>query len=518
MAQAGRHLWRSEEGSVAPLVAISLFALIGAAGIGFDYARMAGMDSELQSVADQAALAAASQLDGKTDAIARATRAARQLIANETRFANDGKSGAVSGTDLSLVFYDGYDRTSDTYGTVTTTDATAAIVKVTTAGREAFFALTPVVAALRSGSITASATAGLGQSICKVPPVMICNPGEPANNTDENLAFTPVAGLGLKLVTGNADAPGNFGWLDAGLGNGAPGLSALLGNDALTVDCQPVNGVTTSTGMKTSVMDAFNTRFDIYNNGNIGCSGPCSPSTNVRKDMVCKAPGASCTGNYDIPANFYQPPYPPVALASDGSQDPPIMGYPVDICHAVAKKDAATCGVIGNGTWDRAAFFRVNYGSAFDWQTAMANAGYTAATVTRYQVYQWELANPSVVVGGAAKGISVPQPVGSNDKAFGQPANGVAGISPSSGIDRRRLSVAVINCNATNLHGKTTNVPVSKWLDVFLVQPVATRGNGTNAQTDMSDIYVEEIGETGSGIGGASTAQVIQRAVPYLIR
>jgi hypothetical protein len=237
----------------------------------------------------------------------------------------------------------------------------------------------------------------------------------------------------------------------------------------------------------------------------------------VRKDMVCKAPGNSCTGAYDIPANFYQPPYPPAALKSDGSQDPSIMGYPVDICHAVAKKDAATCGVIGNGTWDRAAFFRVNYGSAFDWQTAMANAGYTAATVTRYQVYQWELAHPSVAVGGVAKGISVGQPLG-NDKAFGQPANGVAGISPSSGIDRRRLSVAVINCNATNLHGKTTNVPVSKWLDVFLVQPVAKRGNGTNAQTDMSDIYVEEIGETGSGTGGASTAQVIQRAVPYLIR
>ena len=82
MAQAGRHLWRSEEGSVAPLVAISLFALIGAAGIGFDYARMAGMDSELQGVADQAALAAATQLDGKANAIARATRAARQAPSN----------------------------------------------------------------------------------------------------------------------------------------------------------------------------------------------------------------------------------------------------------------------------------------------------------------------------------------------------------------------------------------------------------------------------------------------------
>src|SRR4028119_1858095 len=76
-------------GAVAPTVALSLFALIGAGGIAFDYARLAAMDTELQNAADQAALAAATQLDGNSGAIGRATSAAQNLVANRTVFANE---------------------------------------------------------------------------------------------------------------------------------------------------------------------------------------------------------------------------------------------------------------------------------------------------------------------------------------------------------------------------------------------------------------------------------------------
>ena len=53
--------WHRSDNSaaVAPTVALSLFALIGAGGIAFDYARLASLDTELQNAADQAALAAA---------------------------------------------------------------------------------------------------------------------------------------------------------------------------------------------------------------------------------------------------------------------------------------------------------------------------------------------------------------------------------------------------------------------------------------------------------------------------
>ena len=69
---SGKRFWRNESGATAALYALALPALVAVAGVGFDYARLAGLDSELQNAADQAALAAVTQLDGQTGACARA--------------------------------------------------------------------------------------------------------------------------------------------------------------------------------------------------------------------------------------------------------------------------------------------------------------------------------------------------------------------------------------------------------------------------------------------------------------
>src|SRR4051794_11829507 len=82
-------LWQNDGGAVAATIALSLFALIAAGGIAFDYAHVAAMDTELQDAADHAALAAATQLDGDAGARDRATQAAQTLITNQTRFAKD---------------------------------------------------------------------------------------------------------------------------------------------------------------------------------------------------------------------------------------------------------------------------------------------------------------------------------------------------------------------------------------------------------------------------------------------
>lgn len=146
MRRAARQLWASEQGSVAPLVAISLFALIGAAGIGFDYARLAAMHTELQDAADHAALAAAAQLDGKTGAQDRAKAAARNLITNLALFANDGANRTVTVSDSKVLFFQDKAKT-----TAATSDANAYYVQVTVDTKKAVYALTPVVAAFDSG-------------------------------------------------------------------------------------------------------------------------------------------------------------------------------------------------------------------------------------------------------------------------------------------------------------------------------------------------------------------------------
>src|SRR4051794_37014476 len=97
-------LLRSERAAIAPTVALALFGLIAIGGVAFDYARLAGMDTELQQAADQAALAAATQLDRSAGARARAAAAIQnptnnRLASNLTRFA---KADATSGMSVEI--------------------------------------------------------------------------------------------------------------------------------------------------------------------------------------------------------------------------------------------------------------------------------------------------------------------------------------------------------------------------------------------------------------------------------
>jgi Flp pilus assembly protein TadG len=514
MRRAARQLWKSEQGSVAPLVAISLFALIGVAGVGFDYARLAAMHTELQDAADHAALAAAAQLDGKTGAQDRAKAAAKNLITNLALFANDGASRAVTVSDSKVLFYQDKAKT-----TAATSDANAYYVQVTVDTKKAVYALTPVVAAFDSGQIAAKAFAGVASGICKVPPVMICNPQETATN--KTFDASGLIGDGLNLVSvGNGSggwSPGNFGYLNTNDGsNGAPGLRQGLGWLTPAGDCLPQTGVDTKPGASVSVTDALNTRFDIYDSGqSCPAGGTCPPSANTVKDLVRKNGNGnnSCTlGN-----NGWQeasPAYVPTSATTPltSAQMPAAMGYPRDMCHAISANGSCANGRIGNGLWDRNAYFYVNYGSGFDWRTAMTTAGYNPDTVTRYQVYKWELTN-------AASRINTPRAVGANTTAYGAPicwsGTPAGGITPGgTNVDRRRISVAVVNCQQNSVNGSSTNVPVVKWVELFLVEPSVNRKSGF---TSAGDIYAEIIGETNSGSAGGTAGQVVRKDVPYLI-
>ena len=89
------------------------------------------------------------------------------------------------------------------------------------------------------------------------------------------------------------------------------------------------------------------------------------------------------------------------------------------------------------------------------------------------------------------------------------------GVSPSATqIDRRLLSVAVVNCTAEGVSGHSTGVHVTKFIDIFLVQPSLARSNGI--RTDNSDIYVEIIGATANATDEGAV-QLVKKSVPYLI-
>ena len=543
MRGLARLLWRNADGAVAPTVALSLTALIAAGGIAFDYARMASMDTELQSAADQAALAAASQLDGQTDARARATAAAKQMVVNLTyesndscgttvKIENDSPSTSCAATG-SVVFYQDAGKSQ-----LATTDAEAKFVLVTVDTRTSFYALTPIVAAFSSGPMDAKAFAGLDSAVCKVPPVMICNPQETAGNT--NFDIGSLIGKGIKLVSqggGNGTwAPGNYGYLDTHTGQtGVPPIRQALAWGSPPGDCVEANGVDTKPGVSTTVTDALNTRFDIYDS-NTSCpnGGTCPASINSVKDVIRPANGnanqgctaTNNTNGWNLPANYYGSGTIPnsATVPLPTTITPSVMGHPRDMCHAVDSSVAGACtGPIGDGVWDRDAYFRTNYGwTSAQWQTNTGLSPTVAVTAanyaSRYNVYAWEIAHRGQTIGGrvilgtrtvsgsgASAQTSYGSPVCSPLKNYG------AGTVPSTATpDRRKFSVAVVNCTQQGVNGNSTDVQVKEWIDVFLVQPSLNR-----ARTNAGDIYIEVIGRTDNAANGA--VQVIKKSVPYLI-
>lgn len=530
MLRAGLGFLANSTGAVAPTVALSLFALIGAGGIAFDYARLATMDSELQNAADEAALAAATQLDGQDGAIERAIAAAENLLTNETRFANDAQGRAVG--DLSFTFYASYDAQADEPGSETSSSEEAKVVRVAVGGREAFYALTPIVGALSSGEITAEAVAGMTISRCRVPPLMVCNPnptGDPGFDGDH-------AGKGLLLAARDRESapygPGNFGFLDSGYETtgGLAVLRRALGQENFVQNCLASDAVVSEPGASAPVLDAINARFDIYSgdvqtNGVCG-DGQCPPSANVRKDLMRDAAGGggSSSGGIggackpasedpgqkgwkQLPASGRYLPASNAALTSGQRAALLPMGHPRDICHALSASGNCPGGRLGTGMWDRAAYFHSNYGASFPWAATTA----LGPRVTRYQTYLWELKNQlNATPSGLNARFNVPGGAGRlHNKPVCHPAGAV---TPIADIDRRRLTVALVNCTGGNASPAKKRLEPVKWLDVFLVEPSWNRD-----RTRDSDLYVEIIGEARiAGPGG--TANQVERAVPYLIR
>lgn len=534
--------WASESAATAALYALALPALVAVTGIGFDYARIASLDSELQNAADHAALAGATQLDQSSGSMQRAVDAARGgLVSNSTLFANDGAGTTVAVPDTNVFFYEtrtnAEDGTSPLNRTDTTNDLKAKFIRVAVATRTAEYALTPVVGAF-SGDIDAEAVAGIGAALCRTPPLMICNPAETSGNADTELPFNPDAfkgdGLLAKGGGGSFWAPGNFGFLDTipGSGGGTPDLRKALGWDIPPGECisQSANdAVDTSPGNKTDIADSINTRFDIYN-GSTACptGGNCSASVNSAKDLThpdsLTGSQACKLGNSGWKETAGSKYLPGSNAALPVTNTPISMGHPRDICHSTATNTCTGGGPFGDGYWDRDAYFRTHYrrtnGTYWtnaDWQfnTGLAQeTGTRPSYPTRYDVYLWEIENRGdiiddvTVLAGPNSNFAYGGPVCSSGVGYG-----TGTVPDDTTADRRVLSVAVINCIAHNVRGNSKSVPVREFMDVFLVQPSLNRG-----RTQKDEIYAEIIGRTKSGSAGETAGTVIRRDVPYLIR
>ncbi|MBY6015520.1 pilus assembly protein [Qipengyuania gaetbuli] len=554
MASALHHLRRfhkDQSGAVAATYALALIPLIAMAGLGFDYARMAGMDSELQNGADQAALAAATQLDGRVGACARAGNAAIGLVSNTTLLA-DGNDALTVGTAVgvsadqcsafpAIRFFSEY--TDRNNFTLATGDDDANYVEVTLDGREVTYSLVAVTGVANADGI-ALAVAGLGSAICKVPPVMMCNPNE---SNDPEFTIANYVGKGIRLVANvngqngagedpdepvGSYGPGVFGYLETNAGNGAVATAQTLGRENFPGDCVSIDGADVKPGQQVSVLDALNVRFGIYANGLNNACGTgntfCPPSANSRIDLVREvAPGASGGSCAIGPGGFEVGPRPYRPVDAVNNIDPANtqpMGYPRDKCHALSLAGSCTgngSARIGDGNWDRAAYYATN--GLGTMPTTWSNYGYAELTgrsmPTRYQQYRYDYDQRAANLNRRTfQHTRTSPPIKTVDYEHqGTPFCQAPGIAPASTPDRRILSIAVINCTAENVGANTTDADILKFVDVFLVEPVARRvGPDGTRFTNNSDVYVEVIGATTVG-GGGTSGQEVRKDVPYLI-
>jgi Flp pilus assembly protein TadG len=446
-------------GVILPYVTIMLVVIIGVCVLALDGARFMYLQTQLQNGADSLALSAAAELDRTPTAITRALNAIN-------KFGNSDPNVKVADVKfLSRLPLHDADPILPAY--VTTEPTLAAFVKVTV---QPITMQTILPASVFGGANVlttgAQAVAGFDQVVCDFTPIYICNPFEAPGMTyaqaTEALVNASNNAAGqhrlIRLVgTQNGSrrfGPGDFGYVTPTTGFlpvdscGPPsghGLGQAMAASRPPI-CLRLSGVDLQPGDDRPAMDGLNTRFDIYANGFQSCKDNYVADVNVRKGYV--APGNTNWCNAKPSGTSWPIP------------DTIATPLPVDQNMVLANGDNGvqqlnTTTSVGNGTWDCADYWSIAHYSGPGKNYPPAGCT-TAATISRFSVYEYEMNYISDRSPGAE---------------FGYPQCNPLGIKY-----RRVLNAAIINCGSTPemISNDARNIPVAGFGQFFLTTPAAS--------------------------------------------
>ena len=435
--------YRDRSGAAMIYVTVLAAVLFGFAALAIDFSTSYTTHTQARAAAEAAAIAGASQLDGTSDAITRATTAVQTtpLVQNQQNF---GQGGGGNIGIASIRFLDGLpagtpglpENPSVLDSFVTTDPFEARFIEVTTQviAKDNFFV--QAVGGSSTGQTSASAVAGFTQVFCQIAPLAICNPAE-ANNIGAPFDISQWEGKQILVKAsgpGAAWTPGDFSLVDAAGVQSTPEIRHALASSepevcvSAFVDLKP--------GQVQGARTAFNTRFDMYENpgfgGNSAKSNPeYRPARNVTKGLV-RPPGEMCT--YEAPAT------PNLAMALP--RDNNLIG---------------TANRFGTGQWDCATYWATNHpGVANPWPLECT----ATATISRFAVYRHEIDTPN----------TIPNiPGGEN----GAPMCHANSATTTDMPDRRVMFFAVINCVE---HGPISGnsagpLPVEAFVKSFITEP-----------------------------------------------
>lgn len=483
-------LIKDKDGATLVYVSLILTVLFGGVALAIDFSRYYTTDTQAQAAADAAALAAATQLDGGADSIARATNAAitTPLVSNSQRF-SENSSNDTNVRISSIRFLSGLPASDDTEidsSFETTVPRQAEFVEVTTeilTHRNLFL---PILGSDETRAVTAKAVAGQESAICRVTPLAICNPNE--DILGAGAPFNVQDWRGRQIVVkmagnGASWAPGNFGLLDTpDNSQSSPDLADMLAAVDGANQCFSTQ-LNTRPGQVASLRSALNTRFDIYENpffANDDGDPRYAPSPNVTKGRLWQSSGNGNGGGGNPCANFTEP----------GAPD--AMGLPRD--NSFLTPGGGSGGRFGNGAWDCQNYFNVNHPGVTPPFTCQNNSTAT----TRYQVYRWEIDSGSIP--GSSTGA----------QEEGAPicySGDSSAITTDADFDRRLLHFAVMNCIEHNVSGNESDVPSEAFVRAFMTEPV---GDESVPGNNDFDVYLEIVDVLQPGVADGPLREYVE--------
>jgi hypothetical protein len=499
-----------QSGAILVMTTFFIVLLLGFSALAIDLGRLYVLRTEMQNAADAAALAAAAELDGNTNAISDAVLAAKNLLQHEGRFASNqqlltilkyNKPNPLDSPVLNALnafeFYSwineenevkpdictppllpgsstGYDNDK----CLATSDADAHYVKIKlhpdlVIDEKEYFQislyLVPVLGLfhedgpmMKTASTAVSAVAGAGGPVfCKYPPMFMCayEEGDAANPVGY-----PGIDVGEEVKLKDKDAstpwgPGNVGFLQVDedivipLDNGGTrveknldAISAALGNEFIRKSCDPAI-VSTKTGVNTQkTRQALNTRFGLYE---------------AYDDAKKAFPPAPNTVDYPLDDIFTSesPDYDTDAFKGDGWDDTECL---------VGGTLLAACG----GYTRPETFGRDDYISHHH-----TIAPPLSLNNSRFALYEWELLsslnNPQLTLTAAEQPLDTRNGSNQEDcsvRSVGKPGSKNCWLhtgtpidgDPTLGTERRRiLRVAVIKCFKYSISGSTPDIDLN---------------------------------------------------------
>ena len=524
-----RQLYRDQQGAVAVLFAILAALLIGVGMLAIDIPRMAVFNTDLQNAADAAALAGAWELDGTTGAQNRAISAAVNAFTNAQKFGSSASS-SVTINSANISFYSALptlDTDAMSSATAATGDSDSSYIEVSIPNQGINFMFASVLGGPASTQASIDAVAGADLKVCGIVPMFLCNPTEPTNNTSTTLK-PDYASLTGRLIQADDAAlgPGNFGFLCP---SGDQTTSTICGASILPQffgstqgSCLPRSGdLTTKPGHnKGPVQSGTDVRFDDWDSTmDAFISNPLyAPSPDVTQGANAKSTGSGCYHGTKNSVGSYP-------SAPNPANPPQAEGLPPDNCFY-----AGTCSFnsqtnIGDGNWDYKTYYETNHSN--DGNTTSAYpptnwpGGTAPTTPTRYETYRYELETTppgsttypnSVVEAGqtiinAAKNNQKTTENADFSSSVTQcytgtpPSDGISYLGANDGLnadgsvktsllnDRRVMLLAMVDCNAQTVSGRTTITPAD-YAYVFMTEPYGTdpTNSATNKTMDLEVI------------------------------